>query len=98
MAYWVSCICDVLVYLHILSFAVFGLRRSTQVAKYVRENLPTRCYQIKCILGQATDNGFAYGKVVERSTWRHVKQFHLDRILSAMQAAHQKKMFEYVLI
>lgn len=73
---------------------VFGLKRGTQAAKFIRENLPTRCYQLKCKLGQSTDNGFAHGKVVERSTWSFIKAFHMDRILSATQAAHQKKMFE----
>lgn len=73
---------------------VFGFKSGTQAAKFVRENLPTRCYQLKCKLGQTTDNGLANGKVVARSTWSFIRPFHMDRILSAMQAAHQKKMFE----
>ncbi|KAG5869616.1 hypothetical protein JTB14_031794 [Gonioctena quinquepunctata] len=73
---------------------IFGLRRGTQVAKYIRENRPTRAYRINGVLGLATDNGFKSGKPVERSTWKFIKQQHMDRILSAMQASHQKKMFE----
>lgn len=73
---------------------LFGLKQGTQTAKFIRENFPTRCYQLKCKLGQATDTGFANGKVVEKSTWKHIKQFHMDRMLSSIQAAHQKKMFE----
>lgn len=73
---------------------VFGIRSGTKQAKFIRENRPTRAYRIKGVLGQATDNCFKTGKVVMRSTWRHVKQEHMDRFLSAMQASHQKKMFE----
>lgn len=73
---------------------MFGLKQGTQTGKFIRENLPTRCYQIKCKLGQSTDTGFANGKVVEKSTWKYIRQFHMDRMLSSMQAAHQKKMFE----
>ncbi|KAJ8970909.1 hypothetical protein NQ314_000959 [Rhamnusium bicolor] len=73
---------------------IFGLRSGTRSAKFIRENRPTRAYRIKGVLGEATENGLKGGKVVEKSTWRHVKQFNMDRLLSAMQASHQKKMFE----
>ncbi|KAL1506158.1 hypothetical protein ABEB36_005571 [Hypothenemus hampei] len=74
--------------------AVFGIRDGTRQAKFIRENRPTRAYRIKGKLGEVTDNCFKTGKVVMKSTWRHVKQEHMDRFLSAMQASHQKKMFE----
>ncbi|XP_018574955.1 mitochondrial mRNA pseudouridine synthase Trub2 [Anoplophora glabripennis] len=73
---------------------IFGLRSGTRWAKFVRENLPTRAYRVKGVFGRATENGFKDGKVVERSTWRHIRQWNLERLLSSMQAAHQKKMFE----
>lgn len=73
---------------------MFGVRSGTKWAKYIRDNLPTRAYRINGVLGQATEDGFKSGKVVERSTWRHVKQWNLERLLSSMQASHQKKMFE----
>lgn len=73
---------------------IFGIRSGTSQAKYIRENMPTRAYRIKGSLGQATDNCFKSGKVVERSTWKHVRRENMDRFLSAMQASHQKKMFE----
>jgi len=73
---------------------IFGIRSGTKQAKYIRENRPTRAYTIKGVLGQATDNCFKTGKVVERSTWKHVRRENMDMFLSAMQASHQKKMFE----
>lgn len=49
-------------------------------------------------LGEATENCYKNGKVVERSTFQHVKQANMNKLLSVMQASHQKKMFEYVLL
>lgn len=45
-------------------------------------------------LGEATDTAYKDGKVVERSTFGHVKQSNMNRLLASMQAAHQKKMFQ----
>lgn len=73
---------------------LFGLRRGTQVAKFIRENRSTRAYRINGVFGKATDNGFQTGKVVEKSTWKYIKHVHIQRILSSMQASHQKKMYE----
>ncbi|KAF7281998.1 pseudouridylate synthase TRUB2, mitochondrial [Rhynchophorus ferrugineus] len=73
---------------------LFGIRSGTKQAKFIRENKPARVYKVKGVLGQATDNCFKSGKVVERSTWKHVKRHNMERFLSAMQASHQKKMFE----
>ncbi|XP_056644810.1 pseudouridylate synthase TRUB2, mitochondrial [Diorhabda sublineata] len=73
---------------------IFGLRAGTQFAKYIRENRSTRAYRISGTLGKATDNGFKSGKVVERSTWKFIKEFHIQKFLSTMQASHQQKIFE----
>lgn len=45
-------------------------------------------------LGFATDTAYKGGRIVERTTWRHVKHNHMETLLSSMQAAHQRKMFE----
>ncbi|XP_030756555.1 mitochondrial mRNA pseudouridine synthase Trub2 [Sitophilus oryzae] len=73
---------------------LFGLKSGTKQAKYIRENKSARAYRVKGILGQATDNCYRTGKVIEKSTWKHVKRGHMEKFLSAMQASHQKKMFE----
>ncbi|KAK9306256.1 hypothetical protein QLX08_002987 [Tetragonisca angustula] len=44
--------------------------------------------------GEATDNYFHTGKVVEKSTYAHVRRGHLDKLCSSMQSTHQRKMFE----
>ncbi|XP_017771216.1 PREDICTED: probable tRNA pseudouridine synthase 2 [Nicrophorus vespilloides] len=74
---------------------ILGLgRRGTSLAKNIRENYPTRAYRIKGVFGQSTDNNYKDGKVVERSTFWHVKLSRLERLLANMQASHQRKMFE----
>ncbi|XP_066145347.1 pseudouridylate synthase TRUB2, mitochondrial [Euwallacea fornicatus] len=79
---------------HTSGVLLFGVRWGTKQAKYMRENRSTRAYKVKGVLGQVTDNCFKTGKVVMRSNWKHVKREHMDRFLSAMQASHQKKMFQ----
>lgn len=78
--------------------AVFGVSSGTKLAKNLRENKSVRTYRVKGKLGEATDNCYKDGKVVERSTFLHVKQANMNKLLSSMQAAHQKKMFEYVFV
>ncbi|XP_044757228.1 mitochondrial mRNA pseudouridine synthase Trub2 [Coccinella septempunctata] len=73
---------------------LFGLRDATKTAKFIRENKPTRAYRVKGRLGLSTDTAFKVGRPVERTTWKHVKYVHLETLLSSMQAAHQRKMFE----
>lgn len=73
---------------------MFGVRSGTKQAKFMRENKPARAYRVKGVLGQVTDNCFKTGKVVHKSTWKHVRREHMERFLSAMQASHQRKMFE----
>lgn len=75
---------------------MFGLQSGTKLAKMIRENKSVRTYRVKGKLGEATDNCFKDGRVVERTTFQHVKQANLNKLLASMQAAHQKKMFEYV--
>nr|XP_022900028.1 mitochondrial mRNA pseudouridine synthase Trub2 [Onthophagus taurus] len=73
---------------------LLGLKRGTTTTKYIRENKPTRAYRITGSLGYSTDNYYKDGHIVERTTFKHVKLAHIERLLSYMQAMHQKKMFE----
>ncbi|XP_078044992.1 pseudouridylate synthase TRUB2, mitochondrial [Augochlora pura] len=54
----------------------------------------TRYYKVKGMLGRATNNYFSTGKIVEKSTFKHVKRGHIDKLCSSMQSSHQRKMFE----
>lgn len=75
---------------------MLGLRNGARIAKYIRENKPTRSYRVSGRLGEATEGGFIGQKVIEKSTWRHIKLGHIEKLLATMQASHQKEMFKYV--
>lgn len=73
---------------------VCGLNNGTKLAYKLKQTNSTRSYRIKGILGQATDNCFITGRIVEKSNYKFLRRSHIDRICAAMQSSHQKKMFE----
>nr|CAD7454652.1 unnamed protein product [Timema tahoe] len=73
---------------------VLGLNAGLSLARRLHMTRPTRAYHIQGIFGQATDNYFQDGRIVEKATFHHIKRIHMARVLSSMQAAHQKQMFE----
>lgn len=75
---------------------VCGINDGTKLIHRMRQSKYPRFYKVKGLLGQATDNLFHTGKIVEKSTYKHVKRGHLDKICRSMQSSHQRKMFEYV--
>ncbi|CAK9812697.1 Pseudouridylate synthase TRUB2, mitochondrial [Anthophora quadrimaculata] len=46
------------------------------------------------VSGEATDNYFHTGRVVEKSKFTHVKRGHIDKLCNSMQSSHQRKMFD----
>ncbi|XP_076627766.1 pseudouridylate synthase TRUB2, mitochondrial [Colletes latitarsis] len=73
---------------------VCGINFGTSFIKTIRYSNFTKFYKVKGLLGQATDTYFYTGKIKERSTYKHVKRGHIDKICSSMQSSHQRKMFE----
>lgn len=75
---------------------VCGINLGTSQIFQIRESKLTKFYRLKGMLGQAKDNDFTTGKIVEKSTWRHIKRHHIDHMCALLQGSHQRKMFEYV--
>lgn len=73
---------------------ICGINDSTKLIHKLKASKPPSSYKVKGILGQATDNYFKTGKIVERSTYKYIKRDGIDRMCASMQAAHQRKMFE----
>ncbi|XP_050578608.1 pseudouridylate synthase TRUB2, mitochondrial [Bombus affinis] len=71
-----------------------GINKGNRLIHKIKTSKSLRFYRVKGLLGEATDNYFHTGKVVEKSTYDHVKRGHLDKLCSSMQSSHQKKMFE----
>ncbi|KAF7389934.1 hypothetical protein HZH68_011791 [Vespula germanica] len=73
---------------------ICGINGGNSLINKIRESKPSRYYRLKGILGQATNNHFKTGKIIEKSTYKHIKRVHIDKICASMQSSHQKKMFE----
>ena len=73
---------------------VCGINSGNGLIHRMKQTRYPRFYKVKGVLGQATDNLFHTGKIVEKSTYKHVKRGHLDKICRSMQSSHQRKMFE----
>ncbi|XP_034725725.1 mitochondrial mRNA pseudouridine synthase TRUB2 [Etheostoma cragini] len=55
----------------------------------------TRDYTLEGEFGTATDDFSHTGRVVERSTFGHIKQDKLDKVLAMLQGANQKALLMY---
>ncbi|XP_051931459.1 mitochondrial mRNA pseudouridine synthase TRUB2 [Hippocampus zosterae] len=55
----------------------------------------TRDYTLEGEFGTATDNFSHMGRVVERSTYDHITQDKLERVLAMLQGANQKALLTY---
>lgn len=75
---------------------VCGINSGTRLCFQLKQSRLTKFYRLKGILGQARENDFSTGRIIEKSMWKGIKRHHVDRVCASMQASHQKKMFEYV--
>lgn len=73
---------------------ICGINDGTTCVHKLKESKSPTSYKVKGILGQATDNYFHTGRIVEKATYKFIKRSVIDKLCAAMQASHQKKMFE----
>lgn len=52
-----------------------------------------RVYEIEATFGRATDNFYSTGRLVEKTTFRHIRRERLERVLSNIQQIYRKEMF-----
>lgn len=75
---------------------VCGINNGVALADKLKNSKSPTSYRIKGTLGKATDNYFITGKIVEKSTYKYIRRAAIEKVCASMQAAHQRKMFEYV--
>ncbi|XP_060070803.1 pseudouridylate synthase TRUB2, mitochondrial-like [Ylistrum balloti] len=66
--------------------------------KYRTKKLSSRyiqVYHVKGLLGWASDSYSTKGRIVERSTFSHVNTSLVEKVCAAVEATHQRKMFDY---
>ncbi|XP_032668404.1 mitochondrial mRNA pseudouridine synthase Trub2 isoform X1 [Odontomachus brunneus] len=73
---------------------ICGINRGSKNIQQLNLSQLPSSYRIKGLLGQATDNYFYTGRIVEKATYKFVKRKIIDQLCASMQAAHQKTMFE----
>ncbi|XP_050424537.1 pseudouridylate synthase TRUB2, mitochondrial [Adelges cooleyi] len=73
---------------------VMGINNGTKMAYHINNKYPTRTYHLSGQLGIMTKNMFIDGKVVEKGRFDFIKRENVDKLMSTIQAASQKKMFE----
>ena len=81
---------------HISGPLLLGVNGGTRLTAALREAGPQlRVYHLTARLGLATDTLLADGKPTERASYGHVTRGKLEAVLSGLQAAHQRHMFEH---
>uniref|UniRef100_A0A1B6D0L3 Pseudouridine synthase II N-terminal domain-containing protein n=2 Tax=Clastoptera arizonana TaxID=38151 RepID=A0A1B6D0L3_9HEMI len=73
---------------------ILGLGNGVNEANNLHKTRPVRTYHITGKLGLSTDDYFITGKVVEKSSFKHVRKDKIDRVTASFQASHQTKMFD----
>lgn len=73
---------------------LLGLNKGVKSAIALQKDFPLRTFNLRGKLGQATDNFFIDGKIIEKSKYEHVRRDRLEKLLASIQASHQSKIFD----
>ncbi|XP_043243339.1 mitochondrial mRNA pseudouridine synthase Trub2-like, partial [Amphibalanus amphitrite] len=81
---------------HMSGPLLLGVNSGARLAAALRDAGPqVRVHQVTARLGLATDTLLAAGRPTERAAYGHVTRGRLEAVLSGLQAAHQRLMFEH---
>lgn len=73
---------------------MIGLNKGTHLAAKLREADSVRTFHVRGLFGMSTENNFKGQLKISKATHSHIYQNNLDGLLAAMQASHQKTMFD----
>ncbi|CAO1410188.1 unnamed protein product [Diamesa serratosioi] len=73
---------------------VLGINDGMRQCHKIRENRPIRVYHVTGRLGRSTETHFNDSPVTSRASYDHIYIDKMNRLLTSMQASHQKKMYE----
>ncbi|XP_036426823.1 mitochondrial mRNA pseudouridine synthase TRUB2 [Colossoma macropomum] len=74
---------------------VLGLGNGNTALESLYKSHVTRAYTLEGEFGMATDDFTHTGQVIERTTYGHVTQDKLERVLAMIQGANQKALITY---
>lgn len=75
-------------------FSVLGVNDGVRTAFKIREANPVRVFHVTGKFGKTKETNFRGSRTVAEATFSHIYQDKLAVFLAAMQASHQKKMFD----
>ncbi|XP_067230440.1 mitochondrial mRNA pseudouridine synthase TRUB2 isoform X3 [Chanodichthys erythropterus] len=74
---------------------VLGVGKGNGVLEHLCKSHVTRDYTLEGEFGKATDNFSHTSRVIEKTTYDHVTQDKLERVLAMIQGANQKALITY---
>ncbi|GAB1599192.1 mitochondrial mRNA pseudouridine synthase Trub2-like [Argonauta hians] len=74
---------------------VIGIQRGINKINVINSCQFLNVYHIKGQFGKATDDFSSQGRLLQRTSYHHIKRSMLDKICASIQAQHQKQMFIY---
>ncbi|XP_041370713.1 mitochondrial mRNA pseudouridine synthase Trub2-like [Gigantopelta aegis] len=80
---------------HTSGVLVYGVGRGCQYIEHIAQAKYLRVYHVKGRFGWATENFSPKGRIIERTSFRHITKPKLDKVCASAQAGHTKNMFEY---
>lgn len=79
---------------HSTGVVVMAIGEGCKYLRNIARSRYIRTYHVKGQLGIATQDYMPTGRIIQRMTYDHVTHGKIDRVVAAMQASHQKYMFE----
>lgn len=73
---------------------VLGLDSGTKDVYKLHRQHPLRVYRLSGTFGYMTNNLYKTGKVVDRSSFNHVRRGAFENLLASTESSHQRTMFE----
>ncbi|XP_014663483.1 PREDICTED: probable tRNA pseudouridine synthase 2 [Priapulus caudatus] len=74
---------------------VLGIGNGCRLTDAIYQARHVKVYELAAQFGSATDDFTNLGRVVEKTTYRHITDSKLDRVLGAIMSSHVKASFDY---
>ncbi|KAK7095037.1 pseudouridylate synthase TRUB2, mitochondrial-like [Littorina saxatilis] len=74
---------------------LIGVGRGIRKVDLLSSSKFLRVYHVKGRFGMATSDFTPSGKIIERTSYRHIHPIKLDKVLASVQSSHLRNMFHY---
>ncbi|XP_044159725.1 mitochondrial mRNA pseudouridine synthase TRUB2 [Bufo gargarizans] len=74
---------------------VLGIGNGNKLLTAIYKKHYTKAYTVSGVFGKATDDFSDVGKVIEKTTYKHITRDRLERVLAMVQGANQKALLTH---